>query len=89
MELGCGCGNLGKLISRYAAHYLGADYSTLALKIARLVSPLNCSYVHVADRASLSPSSILSTPPSAATSGYTRTSRWRIVLKRFSRSVRK
>jgi SAM-dependent methyltransferase len=55
MELGCGCGNLGKLISRYTAHYLGADYSTLALKIARLVSPLNCSYVHVADRAGLSP----------------------------------
>jgi SAM-dependent methyltransferase len=55
LELGCGCGNLGKLISRYAGHYLGTDYSTLALKIARLVSPANCSYVHVADRAGLAP----------------------------------
>lgn len=55
MEMGCGCGNLGKLIARYAESYLGTDYSTLALKIARLVSPPNCSYVHVADRAGLSP----------------------------------
>jgi SAM-dependent methyltransferase len=55
MEMGCGCGNLGKLIARYAESYLGTDYSTLALKIARLVSPPNCSYVHVADRAGLEP----------------------------------
>ena len=55
MEMGCGCGNLGKLISRYTESYLGTDYSTLALKIARLVSPANCSYIHVADRAGLSP----------------------------------
>jgi len=55
MEMGCGCGNLGKLIARYAESYLGTDYSTLALKIARLVSPPNCAYVHVADRAGLSP----------------------------------
>jgi len=55
MEMGCGCGNLGKLLGRYVAHYLGTDYSTLALKIARLVSPPNCAYVHVADRAGLAP----------------------------------
>jgi SAM-dependent methyltransferase len=55
MEMGCGCGNLGKLIARYAESYLGTDYSTLALKIARLVSPPNCAYVHVADRAGLEP----------------------------------
>lgn len=55
MEMGCGCGNLGKLIGRYVGSYLGTDYSTLALKIARLVSPPNCAYVHVADRAGLTP----------------------------------
>ncbi|HEY0514875.1 MAG TPA: class I SAM-dependent methyltransferase [Thermoanaerobaculia bacterium] len=55
LEMGCGCGNLGKLIARYADSYLGTDYSTLALKIARLVSPPNCAYVHVADRAGLAP----------------------------------
>jgi SAM-dependent methyltransferase len=55
MEMGCGCGNLGKLIARYVDSYLGTDYSTLALKVARLVSPPSCSYVHVADRAGLAP----------------------------------
>lgn len=55
MEMGCGCGNMGKLLGRYVDSYLGTDYSTLALKIARLVSPPNCSYVHVADRAGLEP----------------------------------
>ncbi|HEX6900108.1 MAG TPA: class I SAM-dependent methyltransferase [Thermoanaerobaculia bacterium] len=55
LEMGCGCGNLGKLLARYVDSYLGTDYSTLALKIARLVSPPNCSYVHVADRQGLAP----------------------------------
>lgn len=55
MEMGCGCGNLGKLLARYVDSYLGTDYSTLALKIARLVSPPSCSYVHVADRPGLTP----------------------------------
>lgn len=55
MEMGCGCGNLGKQIARYTRSYLGTDYSTLALSVARLVSPANCSYVHVADRAGLTP----------------------------------
>jgi len=55
MEMGCGCGNLGKLIGRYVDSYLGTDYSPLALKVARLVSPPNCTYVHVADRAGLAP----------------------------------
>ncbi|MBW8877102.1 MAG: class I SAM-dependent methyltransferase [Acidobacteria bacterium] len=55
MEMGCGCGNLGKLIARYTESYLGTDYSTLALQIARLVSPPSCTYVHVADRAGLTP----------------------------------
>lgn len=55
MEMGCGCGNLGKLLGRYVESYLGTDYSTLALKVARLVSPPNCEYVHVADRQGLAP----------------------------------
>jgi SAM-dependent methyltransferase len=55
LEMGCGCGNLGKLIGRYVDAYLGTDYSTLALKIARLVSPPNCAYVHVANGEGLAP----------------------------------
>ena len=55
MEMGCGCGNLGKLLGRYVTSYLGTDFSTLALAVARLVSPANCTYVHVADRAGLRP----------------------------------
>lgn len=55
MEMGCGCGNLGKQLGRYTRSYLGTDYSTLALMVARLVSPGNCSYVHVSDRQGLSP----------------------------------
>jgi hypothetical protein len=55
MEMGCGCGNLGKVLGRYVEHYLGVDYSTLALRVATLVSPDNCSYKHVADRDSLTP----------------------------------
>lgn len=53
MELGCGCGNLGKQLGRYVESYLGVDFSTMALQIARLVSPANCTYVHVDDRDSL------------------------------------
>lgn len=55
MEMGCGCGNLGKLLGRYASLYLGTDYSNMALQIARLVSPDTCNYVHVADRQGLEP----------------------------------
>ena len=53
MELGCGCGNLGKQIARYVQTYLGVDFSTLALQVARLVSPANCTYLHVGDRQGL------------------------------------
>jgi SAM-dependent methyltransferase len=55
LEVGCGCGYLGKQIGRYVDSYLGVDYSTLALKIARLVSPPNCRYVHIFDRPALEP----------------------------------
>ncbi len=53
MEVGCGCGNLGKYLGRYCESYLGTDYSTLALMVARLVSPGNCHYVHLSDHAAL------------------------------------
>jgi len=49
MELGCGCGNLGKQVARYVQSYLGVDYSPMALQVARLVSPANCTYIHVSD----------------------------------------
>lgn len=49
LELGCGCGNLGKHLARWTDHYVGIDFSTLALKVARLVSPDNARYVHAAD----------------------------------------
>lgn len=44
LELGCGPGVLGKMCSRICERYVGIDYSPLALSIARLVSPENCSY---------------------------------------------
>jgi len=49
MEIGCGCGNMGKYLGRYCQSYLGTDYSTLALMAARLVSPENCHYIHLSD----------------------------------------
>jgi SAM-dependent methyltransferase len=55
MELGCGCGTVGKLIGRYCGSYLGTDISTLALQIGRLVSPPNCTYVQCADTPRLEP----------------------------------
>lgn len=48
-ELGCGPGFLGKQLGMVAKSYLGIDYSELALKIAHLVSPDNCKYVHISD----------------------------------------
>jgi SAM-dependent methyltransferase len=47
MEFGCGTGQLGRLISHYAANYLGVDCSRLALAIGPLVSPANATYLHV------------------------------------------
>lgn len=53
MELGCGCGFLGKQLGRYVDSYLGVDFSTMALQIARLVSPENCTYVAASDATAL------------------------------------
>ena len=55
MELGCGCGTLGKLLARYCEAYLGVDFSPLALQVGRLVSPPNCTYVQSADTPRLEP----------------------------------
>ena len=54
MELGCGAGGLGKIIARYCDSYLGVDCSQIALYIARLVSPENCTYLHVNEHEELS-----------------------------------
>jgi len=43
-EIGCGPGQLGKQLGHVAEHYLGTDFSQLALTIAGLLSPGNCSY---------------------------------------------
>jgi hypothetical protein len=53
MELGCGCGSLAKQVGQFADSYLGVDFSTLALAVARLVTPANCTFVHLGDRARL------------------------------------
>jgi SAM-dependent methyltransferase len=49
LEIGCGPGFLGKQMGKIAGSYLGIDYSKLALHIARLTSPSNCSYYHLSD----------------------------------------
>jgi len=50
LEIGCGCGLLGKELGLIASSYLGLDYSRIALAIARGVSPANCRYLHISDR---------------------------------------
>ena len=48
-ELGCGPGMLGKVIAPFCAHYIGIDYSKLALHVAQLTSPANCRYLHLSE----------------------------------------
>jgi SAM-dependent methyltransferase len=55
LEIGCGCGFLGKQLGLVCGHYLGLDYSELALAIARGASPSNCEYRHVCDGPALEP----------------------------------
>lgn len=47
LELGCGPGAFGKAAAKIADHYVGIDYSPLALYIARIVSPENTTYLHI------------------------------------------
>ncbi|MFN8455567.1 MAG: class I SAM-dependent methyltransferase [Anaerolineae bacterium] len=54
LEIGCGPGFLSKQVAKIAAWYMGIDYSQLALAIARLTSPPNCGYYHLADLAAIS-----------------------------------
>lgn len=49
LEIGCGPGFLAKQLAKVAASYVGIDYSRLALHIARLTSPSNCSYYHLSE----------------------------------------
>lgn len=49
LEIGCGCGFLGRQLGHVAAAYLGLDHSQLALSIARLTSPRSCTYLHMSD----------------------------------------
>jgi SAM-dependent methyltransferase len=49
LEIGCGPGLVGKQLGSFVKHYLGIDYSELALSIAQLVSPQNCDYVHLSE----------------------------------------
>ena len=53
LEIGCGPGLLGKQLGMVAASYLGIDYSRLALSIANLTSPANCSYYHLSELAGI------------------------------------
>jgi SAM-dependent methyltransferase len=55
VEIGCGCGVLGKQFGTVARSYLGLDYSELALAIARGASPSNCTYGMPSDRKLLEP----------------------------------
>jgi len=49
LEIGCGCGFLGKQLGHVAAAYVGLDHSQLALSIARLTSPRSCTYLHMSN----------------------------------------
>ena len=52
-EIGCGPGQLGKQLGHVVQHYLGIDFSKLALDIARILSPSTCDYVELRDTANL------------------------------------
>lgn len=49
LEIGCGCGYLGKQLGAIAAGYLGLDHSRFALHVGELTSPDNCVYAHLSD----------------------------------------
>ena len=53
VEIGCGCGWLGKRLGLVSEFYFGLDYSDLAIAIARGVSPPNCKYAHLSDKATI------------------------------------
>jgi SAM-dependent methyltransferase len=55
IEIGCGPGLLCKQMGLVASRVVGIDHSALALHIARLVSPPNCSYWHSSRKHELQP----------------------------------
>jgi SAM-dependent methyltransferase len=55
VEVGCGPGLLCKQLGLIASRVVGIDHSTLALHIARLVSPPTCTYCHSSQLEKLEP----------------------------------
>lgn len=53
LEIGCGPGLLGKQLGLIARRYLGIDQSPLAVRIARGVSPPNCTYLGLEEAGSI------------------------------------
>ncbi|WP_338101466.1 class I SAM-dependent methyltransferase [Ramlibacter rhizophilus] len=49
LEIGCGCGWLGKQLGLVCESYTGIDYSQFALAVARGSSPPNCRYFHISE----------------------------------------
>lgn len=49
LEMGSGCGIVPKQIAPFCNRYLGLDYSTLALTIARATTPEHCLFHHACD----------------------------------------
>jgi SAM-dependent methyltransferase len=49
LEMGCGPGFFGRIAARFAGSFVGIDMSALALHIAKVASPPNCTYVHLGD----------------------------------------
>lgn len=50
LEIGCGCGWLGKQLGLVCEQYVGIDYSQLALAVARGNSPATCRYLHISEQ---------------------------------------
>jgi 2-polyprenyl-3-methyl-5-hydroxy-6-metoxy-1,4-benzoquinol methylase len=50
LEIGCGCGWLGKQLGMVSEAYVGIDYSEFALAVGRGNSPANCRYLHISER---------------------------------------
>ena len=46
-ELGCGPSTFGKIAGKLCTRYYGIDYSHLALYVAKILSPTNCTFYHI------------------------------------------
>lgn len=54
LEIGCGCGWLGKQLGLVSQQYVGIDYSEFALAVARGNSPASCRYFHISEKEEIS-----------------------------------